>query len=202
VKNIKALVLDTPINKTGKPFTKFTDEELKNISKPKPSALSQKSEVKYSKPIEDSNAYFAKEAKKYKSAEEFVKAQQKPKSDSVRLYRGMTSKFDKNFDLSKTDAPNGYSTWTDNPELARQYAGDKGHIYQIDLPKKQEGMELLNNDGDRVLFLDNQKKAGLNNVSGKEYLIYNDHDLYNPDLIKEAPTKQQLLDIYNKANKK
>jgi len=52
VKNIKALVLDTPIDKTGKPFTKFTDEELKNISKPKPSLpLSQKSEVKYSEAV-------------------------------------------------------------------------------------------------------------------------------------------------------
>jgi len=50
VKNIKALVLDTPIDKMWKPFTKFTDEELKGLSKPKSSLpMSQKESVKYSK---------------------------------------------------------------------------------------------------------------------------------------------------------
>jgi hypothetical protein len=44
---------------------------------------------------------------------------------------------------------------------------------------------LIDIDGERALFLDNQKAAGLNGVSGKEYLLYNDHELYNPNLIKE-----------------
>jgi len=62
----------------GKAFnSKEFDTKLKglkniDVNKPKPSLpLSQKSEVKYSKPIEDA---LVKEARKYKSAEEFVEA--------------------------------------------------------------------------------------------------------------------------------
>jgi len=140
------------------------------------------------------------EAKKFKTADEFVD-KQKPKSSEARLYRGSEQKFDKNFDLTKTDAPNGYSTWTDNPELARQYAGKDGYVYKIDLPKNQRGKELINQEGDRVLFLNNEKPAGLNGVKGDEYLLYQDHELYSPDLINEFKTKSQLTDIWKKANK-
>mgnify|MGYP007071570551 CR=1 FL=1 len=136
------------------------------------------------------------------SFNEWVKGQEIPKRDSVRLYRGMTKKFDKNFDLSKTDAPTGYSTWTDNKKLAEQYAGKDGFVYEIDLPKNKQGNELFDEIGDRVLFLDNEKKAGLNNISGKEYLIYNKHDLYNPNLIRESKTRSQLKAEWDKVKAK
>jgi len=107
----------------------------------------------------------------------------------IDLYRGMTREFDSNFDLSKTDAVYGYSTWTDSAELAKQYAGNNGHIYRIRLPIAQLGKELIDENGDRVLFVDNEKKAGLNNISGKEYLVYTHHDEYSPSLIsKFSPT--------------
>jgi len=51
------------------------------------------------------------------------------------------------------------------------------------------------------LFLNNEKPAGLNGVKGDEYLLYQDHELYSPDLINEFKTKSQLTDIWNKANK-
>ena len=54
------------------------------------------------------------EAKKYKSAEEFVKAQRTTNKDTMKLYRGMEKMIDQNYDSTKTVAPNGYSTWTDN----------------------------------------------------------------------------------------
>jgi len=131
------------------------------------------------------------------SFEEYI-VKQEPKSDEVRLYRGLEQKFDKDFDLAKTDAPNGYSTWTDNPELARQYAGKDGLVYEIDLPKKQKGIDLINQDGDRALFLNNEKPAGLNGIKGEEYLLYNDHELYNPDLIKEFKTKSEIKQLWDK----
>lgn len=102
----------------------------------------------------------------------------------IRLYRGMTQKFNPLHDLSDTDAPQGYSTWTDSLELAKEYAGKNGFVYQLDLPKKEMGNELIDNDGERVLFVNNEKPAGLRGVSGDEYLVYTDHDLYNPDDIK------------------
>jgi hypothetical protein len=105
--------------------------------------------------------------------------------NNIRLYRGLKNEFDPKFDITKSDAPSGYSTWTDNPELARQYAGANGFVYQIDLPKKELGQDIMDNDGERYLFFDNKKPAGLNNVSGKEFLVYNDHDLYDFRKIKE-----------------
>ena len=102
----------------------------------------------------------------------------------MTLYRGMTNVFNPKHDISNTDAPQGYSTWTDNLELAKQYAGKNGYIYQIDLPKEEMGEELIDADGERVLFVNNEKPAGLNNVSGDEYLVYNHHDLYDPNKIK------------------
>lgn len=53
-----------------------------------------------------------------------------------RLYRGLQEPFDPNYDMSRTDAPTGYSTFTDSPELARRYAGDDGHVYQYDIPEE------------------------------------------------------------------
>ena len=105
-------------------------------------------------------------------------------SSMIRLYRGIEKKFDPNHNLSTTDAPNGYSTWTDNIELAKQYAGKNGYVYQIDLPKNEMGEELIDNDGERSLFVNNKKPAGLNDISGDEYLVYTHHDLYNSNDIK------------------
>jgi len=111
--------------------------------------------------------------------------------DKIRLYRGLEREFDPDYDLSTTDAMRGYSTWTDSVELAREYAGAYGYVYYIDLPKSEMGDNAIDEDptsetyGDRVLFFFNDKKAGLHGVSGKEALVYHDHDLFNPEMIKE-----------------
>jgi hypothetical protein len=102
----------------------------------------------------------------------------------VVLYRGLEKKFDPYYDTTSTDAPTGYSTWTDNIELAKQYAGKTGFIYKIELPKQEEGETMIDDDGERSLFFNNEKKAGLNGISGNEYLVYQDHENYSPDLIK------------------
>jgi hypothetical protein len=111
--------------------------------------------------------------------------------DNIRLYRGLEQKFDSNYDTSKSDAPHGYSTWTDSLELAKQYAGESGHIYYLDLPKSEMGKSAIDENpksetyGDRVLFFFNGKPAGLNGVTGKEVLVYTLHDLYDPNMVKE-----------------
>lgn len=110
-------------------------------------------------------------------------------SDTMRLYRGLETKFDPKYDMTNSDAPNGYSTWTDNQDLARQYAGKNGYVYYIDLPVSELGSGVIDENpksdtyGDRSLFFFNDKKAGLNNVSGGEYLVYVLHDLYDPSVI-------------------
>ena len=110
---------------------------------------------------------------------------------TIRLYRGLEQPLDENFDLTKTDAPVGYSTWTDNPKLAREYAGAEGYVYQIDLPESELGTDMVDEDGERPLFLNTGKKVGLNGVSGDEYLVYQYHDSYSPSLIKTASSNDE-----------
>jgi hypothetical protein len=109
----------------------------------------------------------------------------------IRIFRGLEQKFDSQYDISKSDAPHGYSTWTDSLVLARQYAGKHGYIYYLDLPLSEMGKSAIDenpkseNYGDRVLFYFNEKPAGLNGVTGKEILVYTFHELYDPNRIKE-----------------
>ena len=102
------------------------------------------------------------------------------------LYRGLEQPYNPSYNLSRTDAPIGYSTWTDNPELARKYAGQNGYVYQINLPELELGNEMIDANGNRVLFINNQKGAGLDGIFGNEYLIYQDHELFTPDMIKQS----------------
>lgn len=118
-----------------------------------------------------------------------------PDKTKIRLYRGLEQEFDPKFDATKSDAPAGYSTWTDNPALAKQYAGERGFVYYTDLPKDKMGIDLIDKDGERSLFVNNKKPAGLNNVSGDEYLIYTDHDAYDFKQIKKAHQGSKPLRI-------
>lgn len=123
----------------------------------------------------------------------------KNKMSMIRLYRGMENKFDSEYDLSNTDAPIGYSTWTDNLDLAKQYAGKNGYVYQIDLPKEELGNEIIDSDGERALFVNNQKSVGINGVSGDEYLVYTYHELYDPNMVKLV--KEQSKELFNTKEK-
>lgn len=109
-----------------------------------------------------------------------------------KLYRGLESEYDPKFDLTKTDAPNDYSTWTDNPELAKQYGKN---VYEIELPLSEMGDDYIDIHGERPLFFNNQKGAGIKGVTGDEYLIYQDHELFAPDMIRQ----QQALDMSQSA---
>jgi hypothetical protein len=113
-----------------------------------------------------------------------IKLVEKSKVGFIRLYRGLEQPFDAKYDLSRTDAPSGYSTWTDNPALAREYAGANGYVYQIDLPESELGRALVGKKGERPLFIQSGKNAGLNGVSGNEYLVYTYHNDYDPSLVK------------------
>jgi hypothetical protein len=106
--------------------------------------------------------------------------------DVQRLYRGLENKYNPLYDTAKSDAPSGYSTWTDNPDLAKQYAGDSGYVYYIDLPKSKIREDVLDQSGERALYYNNKKHAGLNNISGDEYLVYQDHELFDPSNVKST----------------
>lgn len=114
------------------------------------------------------------------------------KPNTVRIYRGLTQAYDPDYKLEISDAPHGYSTWTDNEDLAREYAGPSGHVYHLDLPQESIGASPINEDsgsnsfGDRYLAYSHDKPAGLNNISGREYLLYHGHDLFDHKKISKA----------------
>lgn len=91
----------------------------------------------------------------------------------MTLYRGLTQKYDPNYPVSKLDT-SGYESWTDNKDLARKY-GD--NVYSIEVPKSDIKTSYLDEDpmsptyGDRNPIYEIDKKAGLDGVSGKEYLL-------------------------------
>lgn len=91
----------------------------------------------------------------------------------MKLYRGLTQKYDPNYPVAKLDT-SGYESWTDNPDLARKY-GD--NVYSIEVPKSDIKTSYLDEDpmsptyGDRNPIYSIEKKAGLDGVSGNEYLL-------------------------------
>lgn len=103
---------------------------------------------------------------------ELMDARQKY-SGNKRLYRGLTQEYDANYPKNKLDTQ-GYESWTDNPELARQYGEN---VYYIDVPEGDIKTSYLDENpmsetyGDRNPIYSIDKKAGLNGVSGNEYLL-------------------------------
>lgn len=106
-----------------------------------------------------------------------------PAQGYKRLYRGLTQEYDPNYPTNKLDT-SGYESWTDNPELAKQYGKN---VYYIDVPETDIKTSYLDENpmsetyGDRNPIYSIDKKAGLNGVSGKEYLLYMD-DPYQKNL--------------------
>ena len=109
----------------------------------------------------------------------------------ITLYRGLREEYKSSYDLCKTDAPNGYSTWTDNEKLAWQYAGLDGYVYSIQLPLIFMANDIFDANGERTLFLNNEKLCGLNGIGGNEYLVYHHHELF-PDIIE----KMEAMDAF------
>ena len=93
--------------------------------------------------------------------------------DPKTLYRGLTQEYDPNYPTARLDT-SGYESFTDNPMLAKQY-GD--NVYSITVPEKDIKTSYLDENpnsptyGDRNPIYSIDKKAGLNGVSGKEYLL-------------------------------
>ena len=109
-------------------------------------------------------------------------------SGNKRLYRGLGQEYDPNYPKNKLDTQ-GYESWTDNPELARQYGEN---VYYIDVPEGDIKTSYLDENpmsetyGDRNPIYSIDKKAGLNGVSGGEYLLSVD------DPYKEGLTYNRL----------
>lgn len=130
------------------------------------------------------NTEYAQENKKDTAGKEPAFSMPEIHKGYTRLYRGLTEEYNKNYDKRKLDNSNGYESWTDNYDLAKAY-GD--NVYYIDIPTSEIKNDIIDNDsksetyGDRNLIYFNDKPVGIKGKSGKEYMLYTDHDNY-PDI--------------------
>ena len=97
----------------------------------------------------------------------------------TRLYRGLENEYDPNY-KGKRDNPEGYESWTNNRELAKQYGKN---VYYMDFKNSDIADSYLDENpnsetyGDRnYIYKNTGKEVGLNNISGDEYLLYTQHD--------------------------
>ena len=146
------------------------------------------------------------EAKKFKTADEFVKAQPK-------LYHGTTEKFDK-FDTSKVGRSVNDKEgifFTNNKDLAERYTYDpfrdkRGGVMEVvvDIKKPLE----VEAGGNAVFYFQKNKDSILKKAKKGGYdgiKVYNKDGGENVIIALSAnqtKTKSQLTDIWNKANKK
>ena len=122
----------------------------------------------------------------------------------TRLYRGLNQEFDRNYDKKKIDNVNGYESWTDNYDLAKEY-GD--NVYYIDIPTSEIKDSIIDENpqsetyGDRNLMYVHDKKVGLKGESGKEYMLYTGHDNYANLEYKKADAPSETSYSINTDNK-
>ena len=106
---------------------------------------------------------------------------------STTYYRGLTQKYDPNYDKSKLDNPNGYESWTDSLELAKEYAGKNGYVYSVEIPNNELNPDdIYDQDGERSLMYYNDKPVALHGVEGEEFMLYTDHEKWNDLEYKEV----------------
>lgn len=104
----------------------------------------------------------------------------------TRLYRGMTQEFDPQYNRNAMDNMNGYESWTDNYDLANRY-GDGKYVYSIDVPTSRIANSLYDENpnsatyGDRNFIASIEKPAGIDDITGNEYLL-NTNDELRSDL--------------------
>ena len=110
---------------------------------------------------------------------------------STTYYRGLTQKYDPNYDKSKLDNPNGYESWTDSLELAKEYAGKNGYVYSVEIPNNELNPDdIYDQDGERSLMYYNDKPVALHGVEGEEFMLYTDHEKWNDLEYKEVIKKE------------
>ncbi len=202
IKNYHDAWLGTSDTIQSNHLIKFTD-------KPKPSTLSQKSEVKYSKPD------LVSEAKKYKTADDFVKAQGEP------VYHWTNAEFSE-FDTNKINKESWMEYWvwlyfTPDRNYAKNYWNVKDAYITIKKPfiinqweslAKVEELWISQQDYKKMKwkwkYVEREVLTDIIKRNWYDWIIYkwdNKKEIVVFDN-SQIKTKQQLLDIYNKANKK
>jgi hypothetical protein len=123
-----------------------------------------------------------------------------PALGGITAFHGSPYKFDK-FDLLNAKKGSGVNLFgkgiylTDNPNVAKSYAGENGYLYKVDLPDNQlekmiPYMQPIKNQSEKVKGLANkynselQKIMELQNLKNPNEQVLNVEDLYTSDLFR------------------
>lgn len=115
----------------------------------------------------------------------------------TRLYRGMTQEFDPQYNRNAMDNMNGYESWTDNYDLANRYGAGK-YVYSVDVPTSRIANSLYDENpnsatyGDRNFIASIEKPAGLDGITGNEYLLNTNDELRSGLTYNRVNAPQQL----------
>lgn len=116
----------------------------------------------------------------------------------TRLYRGLENEFDPKYVPQVSDNGYGRESWTDNYNLAKQY-GDI--VYAIDVPSSKISTDIITADGERMPLVKTSKAAGLNGVSGTEYLL-DVNDPLRQELTYSKVKPKTVADLMNEPKQK
>ena len=120
-------------------------------------------------------------------SEAIKKYEENKNKTSTTYYRGLTQKYDPNYDKSKLDNSNGYESWTDSLELAKEYAGKNGYVYSVEISNNELNPDdIYDKDGERSLMYYNDKPVALHGVEGEEFMLYTDHEKWKDLKYKEV----------------
>lgn len=86
----------------------------------------------------------------------------------TRLFRGLENDFDPSFVPQVSDNGFGYESWTDQYNLAKQYGNN---VLAVDVPSNMIGDNYITASGERSPIYRTDKAAGLNGISGTEFLL-------------------------------
>lgn len=86
----------------------------------------------------------------------------------TRLFRGLEEDFDPSFVPQVSDNGFGYESWTDQYNLAKQYGNN---VLAVDVPSNMIGDNYITASGERSPIYRTDKAAGLNGISGTEFLL-------------------------------
>lgn len=86
----------------------------------------------------------------------------------TRLFRGLEEDFDPSFVPQVSDNGFGYESWTDQYNLAKQYGNN---VLAVDVPSNMIGDNYITASGERNPIYRTDKAAGLNGISGTEFLL-------------------------------
>lgn len=119
----------------------------------------------------------------------------------TRLYRGLENELDPKIIPTKSPVAVGYESWTDDYNLANEYATPNGYVYSVDVPNNRISDSMVDAEGNRGLVARATVPTELNGASGIEYML-NVNDPARQELTYSKVKPRTVADLMNEPKQK